>query len=686
MWQRKDRALPYRCLLPGLLWLVGAAVLPAAAQTADTGAETRAGVYLPEYFRDAAPANAYDMVLRLPGFTLVEADADVRGFAGASGNVLFDGARPTSKRESTAQLLRRIPARAVERIELIHAGTPGVDMGGYPVLANIIRHQDASTEWAVQAGAVASTDGWAEPQAQLEYGRRWQDRALDLSFKYEPELDDDSGRGGIVTRSVDDPAGERVDWDTRTVQRNSEAGASWRQPFAAGRLTLTAAVRGEDTRTRSRLDGGEDSERIDEDEDFRETELGARFVRQFGGRGTLEAMASHQRGRLRGVEDSREGEDSERFEENTDTGESIGRVDLTHAPSDHLSFNAGLEAAFNYLESDNRLQENGTPVVLPGSRVRIEEQRAEASAGVTWRPRGQWSLEAGMRLERSDLSQTGDSPLERRFTYPKPRVAVRWTPSESNQWRFSLSREVGQLDFEDFAASASLDGGTVSAGNAELQPDRSWRSVIGWEHHFSEDTALTLNWTHDRISDVVDRVLVFEGGEVFDAPGNIGDGRRDTLALDLSAPLDGWGLRGVRLRSTLLWRDSAVTDPVTGRTRGISEEKPFEGEIELTQELPGLRLNWGLLLEHIGERETKYRYDRVTRKSEAMGWTLFAEHRIGEHWRLRAEVTDLFGRDFREARDKYDGTRADGILGETELRKRESPGYVSLTIRRSVGG
>src|SRR3546814_1241572 len=60
----------------------------------------------------------------------------------------------------------------------------------------------------------------------------------------------------------------------------------------------------------------------------------------------------------------------------------------------------------------------------------------------------------------------------------------------------------------DFVASASLDGGEVSAGNAELEPDKTWRATLSWEHRFGEDAALTLGWTHDRIDDVVDRVLV----------------------------------------------------------------------------------------------------------------------------------------------------------------------------------
>lgn len=679
MRQNRTHTLVHGCLL-----LAAAFALPAHAQTAASGQGGRSA-YPPEYFSDTAPANAYDMVLRLPGFTLVEADADVRGYAGASGNVLFDGTRPTSKRESLSGLLKRIPARSVERIELIQAGTPGVDMGGYPVLANVVRRSAASTELALEAGMIASPNGWTAPQGELEYGRRWNEQALDLALKLEPELDDDTGKGSIVEQEVGSDI-VRSDWDTRTTKRKEEASASWRRPIGAGQLSLVGAARAEYTDTDGTISGGGDGddEVSRERETYRETELGARYVLQMRGRTTLEMMASRQRADIDNVEESFEGDDEERFDEDGRSGESIVRLDLTHAATDTLAFNASIEGADNFLERDNRLLENGQVVEVPGSRVRVTERRIEAAMGLTWQPADDWTLEAGMRQEKSDLAQTGDEDLERRFTYPKPRVALRWNPDDANQWRLSVSREVGQLDFSDFAASASLEGGTVSAGNAQLKPDSSWRTAFSWEHHFSEDAAVTLGWIHDRISDVVDRVLVQQGDEIFDAPGNIGDGRRDTLSLDLSVPVA--VLPNARIRTTALWRTSQVTDPVTGQARGISEEKPFEGEIEFTQEVASLQLNWGILLEHLGERETKYRYDRVTRESEDAGWTLFAEHRMGEHWRLRAEVTDLFGRDFREQRWNWDDTRANGPVSDTELRKRVSPGTVSLTIRRSVGG
>src|ERR1700742_1639469 len=64
--------------------------------------------YGPEFFAAYGPANAQEMVNRLPGFTL-DAGSGVRGYEGAAGNVLIDGQRPSSKTDTIDQLLYRTP-------------------------------------------------------------------------------------------------------------------------------------------------------------------------------------------------------------------------------------------------------------------------------------------------------------------------------------------------------------------------------------------------------------------------------------------------------------------------------------------------------------------------------------------------------------------------------------------------
>lgn len=678
-----------RCALP--LALVCCA--PAGAQEASApGTATAAlpDVYPRAWFSDAAATNAYDMLKRVPGFTIRDADADVRGYGEALGNVLVDGARPSSKREDVHDLLERIPADAVLRIELIRSGRPGIDMGGHPLLANIVRVQAPTTRGAVALGAAGATDGWTAPLGRFEYGRQWQDRALDVALRHEPKLDDDSGHGRIRTFPGNGAAPAAESLDTRAAEARTEATLGWRQPVADGTLTLDAALRGErqrDRTTTSPLHDPAATDHVRKTEDTRESEIGVRYKRSVGARTTLELLASRLDAALDTREHSGGGDGADSFEEHTGSSETIARIDLLHDAGPRLALNASLEAARNTLDSRARLgNDGGATVALPGSDVGIAEQRYEAAAGLSWTPGDVLGLEAGLRVEQSTIAQRGDASLRRSFRYAKPRIAARWSPAARDRVRLSLSREVGQLDFEDFVASASLETGAVSAGNAELRPDQAWRLQLEWERRLGDAAALTLGWTHERIDDVVDRALVVGTDDTFDAPGNIGRGRRDALSLDWSAPLAVFRIPNGRVHASLQYRDSRVTDPFTGLPRRISEEKPVEGEIAITGEVPRWNASWAVRLEHIAERESKYRFDRIERKSEGAGWTLSAERRLAHDWRLQAEATDLGGRDFEEMRERHAGVRPLAPLRDREVRRRRTPGTFRLVLRHDFGG
>ena len=101
------------------------------------------------------------MVIRLPGFSLDDGSS-VRGFAGAAGNVLIDGQRPTSKTDDLISIMKRIPAGTIERIDVIRGAAPGIDMQGKTVVANIVlkkaaglqrRHGAGQTSRAPRTGA-----------------------------------------------------------------------------------------------------------------------------------------------------------------------------------------------------------------------------------------------------------------------------------------------------------------------------------------------------------------------------------------------------------------------------------------------------------------------------------------------------------------------------------------------------
>src|SRR3954464_6069671 len=62
--------------------------------------------YRSEFFTPVRPGTAFDMINWLPGFVFDET-RDVRGLAGAAGNVLIDGQPPTSKNDSLSTVLKR---------------------------------------------------------------------------------------------------------------------------------------------------------------------------------------------------------------------------------------------------------------------------------------------------------------------------------------------------------------------------------------------------------------------------------------------------------------------------------------------------------------------------------------------------------------------------------------------------
>lgn len=666
--------------------LLMATGLVLAAQAAQAQAPGRnVTTYTAEGMAAYAPANARDMVQRLPGFTIIEGDADLRGYAGARGNVLVDGAWPSSKHEDIGDLLERIPAASVQRIELIRGGA-GVDMAGYPLLANVVRRQDATIMGAVEAGGVVSTDGWSAGQGQVEFASHSDAGSLDIVIMTGSELDEDGGEGVILTRETVGSADTRFR-NVRAVERVTEGGVEWRQALAGGGVTAKAALLNEQesANTEIRDAGFGIREQVREDEERLSADLSARYEREFGDRWKIETLASQRLGWLEAFEASEEDDEFERFNEETDTGESILRADASHEASGELRLSAGLEGAFNFLESVARLEENGETTPIPGSDVRIEEQRIESSFASVWKPLDSWVFEAGVRFESSVITQSGDSPLERDFFYAKPRVSADWAVDAFNDVRVSYTREVGQLDFGDFVASASLQTGAVSAGNARLEPDKTSRWTASWERRFDDDAAVKLTWMHEAIEDVVDRVLVSVGGDQFDAPGNIGDGEAESLQLEVTAAMDALGLAGGQLRSSMTWRSSGVADPVTGERRRISEQIPIEGFVSLTQDMPSLGFTWGVEVNH-AERQTSYRFDEIVRSSEAVSWELFAEWRIDKRWTLKVEAANLLGRTFHEQRTRHGGVRSGNPIDELEDRSWRTPGYVTLTIRHSMGG
>ncbi len=123
-----------------------------------------------------------------------------------------------------------------------------------------------------------------------------------------------------------------------------------------------------------------------------------------------------------------------------------------------------------------------------------------------WQAWAAGTLEANLAYESSTIAQQGDADSSLTLRYWKPRLNATIAPFRDWEVRLRAERTVSQLDFEDYASTASLDTGTVNAGNPDLVPEQAWVFEAAIEHHFWSRGALTLTASHAAISNAIDLV------------------------------------------------------------------------------------------------------------------------------------------------------------------------------------
>ncbi|MFC3078949.1 TonB-dependent receptor plug domain-containing protein [Phenylobacterium terrae] len=679
-----------------LVTSIFAAALAAAAPDAASDAQASEAApaaapavisYPPAFFESFAPGNAFEMVSRLPGFAF-DGGADVRGFEGAAGNVLIDGERPASKSDNLESILRRIPFSQVERIDLIRGGAPGIDMQGQSVIANVIRKQGGGFRGLAAISNNAAYDGRNAQGARLEGSGKWGVTSWEAGVVGGEGIDDGAGDGPAVHLDAAGRPVETAFLDTDGDVLNVNATGAIETPLAGGKLRVNGRFfaevyeydeLGRVTFPTPYLARGQD------EVDTVSTELGGRYSRVLGARTSLELVGIQQTESQQIASNFEAPGEAVAFTRDSDLGESIGRAKLSYRHNDRLSFEAGAEGAFNWLEGVTRLAVNGAPVPVPAGDVRVEEKRGEVFGKAVWQAHRKLTLEGGLRYEGSNISSEGDVELEKTLYFLKPRAALTWAPDEKTQLRLRLERVVGQLDFDDFVSSDSVNSSTLTAGNPDLDPEQEWVVEAALERRFLDGGAVVLTARRSNLTDVIDRAPIRTLEGVFDAPANIGDGIRDELVLNLTLPLTRLGLKGAQLQAESTWRRSEVTDPTTLQKREISGLRPLEWEAHFTHDLPRLNTTWGVNV--FGAwRETYYRFDEVD-VVKLKNWVeLFAEVRPRPDINVRLAVSNVGERGFRRTRYVYPGGRDVTLAPEVFDRDRQFGRLFYVRVRKSFGG
>lgn len=667
-------------------WLAGVAaaviIQPAMAQTVPV-ADQGVLVFEPAFFAAARPNTALDMVSRLPGFSLDSGDSDTRGLAGASGNVLIDGQRPSSKTDELEDVLNRISAASVARVELIRGGAPGIDMQGRPVVANIVLIRTAIVERVIEGNAYFYPDGHIGPEISAQYSSREGDNQIEGSITATADRTDGTGDG---YRRRYSPSGALIQdadlvlWDR---YRSLRATGAIQRRVGDGRLRVNGLLRWYDTDDTQdlliRSGAGAHSSNVERSEALG-GEIGANWSRDIGPRTALELTGLHRWDEDDYAGASASAGETSAFTTEATSGETIGRGVIRFRPSEAWAVEAGGEVAYNVLDSANTYQENGVDIPLPSGAVKVEELRGEVFGQSTWRPDPRFTLEFGIRVEVSEISQSGDSNQSKSFVYPKPRIQATWTPRQGHQFRFRLEREVGQLDFEDFAASSDIDVGQVEGGNPDLEPQRNIMMEALYERRFWDEGVFDVTVQHALVEDVID-IIPLTGG--FDGVGNIGDGTTSLFQFRLAIPLDRLGVSGGRLDARTTWMKSSVIDPLTGEDRRFIGDQSFGCEVNFTQDLAGGRWSWGIEHGCNADKGRTFRVREVRRTWDEPFVTVYGQWKPRPGLTVRADIGNATDRERGYDRDIYSGPRDVSPLAYRETRRTKMSPWIFLQVRRT---
>ena len=672
--------------------------VPAATQA------TRTTVYDAAFFAQYAPRTALDIARRVPGFNLDLGDSDVRGFAGAAGNVVINGARPSSKAESLETTLARIPASQVTKVEVGSGDLYGADYSSKSQVLNIILSAAAGIDGNVTTVArrlyTGKLTGDASGSASIRRGAS----SINLSAGTGYELNHEEGTDTLT----DVAAGELIEFRRKfnsyeeffpyvsgswALERGNDDAYRVNARWSPGQFDLF-----QDNRVFP-ADGAPHDDSLIQDYDNTVFELGGDVTRPLAnGAIKLVGLATRRKFDDFDAYVLRDGllEDGavqvggfEQFR-NSKRNETIGRLTWSRQDLSGFSFEAGAEGVLNTLDSNVDLfvvNDDGsrTRIDLPIDSAVVKEKRGELFASMGRELSPALRVDGGARFEFSHLTVTGDATADRKLRFFKPNLSVDWKPGGGWHTQLSIKRAVAQLDFFDFISAADLSAGRVNGGNSDLQPQRAWEFRLTVDRPIFGEGLAKLDVGHDLISLLQDRVLLFdEEGNAFDAPGNIGTGKRWFARLTVDAPL-GRVWSGLRARLNGQLQRTRVEDPISGEPRNFSGFFPdWEWQVEVRRDSGAFSYGF-----EIADRDrfTFFRTDEfdISPNGGPFG-EAFVEYRPNPRWSITFDVDNLFNtRGFRDRR-LFIPNRSDTELSLQEFRERNRHLNLGLTIKRSFGG
>ena len=682
----------------------------AAQPTPPTGQASRVTSYDAAFFAQYAPRTALDITQHVPGFTLDLGNSqgangqDVRGFAGTAGNVVLNGARPSTKAETLDTTLSRIPAGRVIRVEVGPGDLYGSDYAGKSQVLNVILSKEAGFDANMTASAKRWFTGYVNTDIQGSAVWRRGGTTINVS----------GGTGR--NRQLEEGTDELTDVATGALleqrrkhnsyfNKNPFLAAAWAsesapdkvirlnarwQPntfdlFQSNRVTPTGAPVHDDNLIQTYSDPV--------------IEIGGDITRPLAGgaikfvglatrrkRDDVDQYIQHD-GLLENIAVVNGG-----FEQsvNAQRNETIGRISWTRSNVLGFSFEAGAEAAYNTLDDKVDLfsidPDGGkVRIDLPIAHATVKEKRGEIYINVGRNLSPTLRIDGGVNYEFSNLTVSGDATADRTLKFLKPNLTLDWKPGGGWHTQFSVRRTVAQLNFYDFISFGDLSTKRVTGSNADLVPQRTWEFRATVEHPILGDGLFKLDTGYDLISKLQDQILIFdEAGNAFSGPGNLGTGKRYFATLTLDAPL-GRLWKGLRVKFDGTLQRTRVDDPITHEPRNFSGFFPtWQWDLSVRRDSGAWSYGFDF---NDNKRITFYRTDEFdTNMNRGAYMTAFIEFRPSSRTAINFSVDNALSTHAARERILFRPNRAEPDVVLDEFRDRNRHRSFQITLKQSFGG
>lgn len=590
-----------------------------------------------------------DMATRLPGFVFDGGNPS----RGAAGNVLINGKRPTSKTDSLNDILGRVPAAAVERIDVINGGAGGIDMQGHATVANFVLKPMDLVSASLTASSYLMADGEIQPALDGNYNLKRGDKSINLSLGWRRSPDTGQGKGQRTTYYTNRPQPVELSLDGAGLNESKTVKLNYAQELMDGEVSWNGVYNPWTYQSRSWQEA--DSMALaTNDNAGRTMEQGMAYTRDLWSGASMDLRALYRTSDFSGDAAYAAGGSTSHSVTVNSASEQILAGQLTWQALDGVVIRGGLERAINANDSVNTWQANAQASVQPGVSAWVQESRLEGQLSSAWQVDSALSAEAGVKIAHSSLSTSSSQADAKAYVYPKPRLRLALSPTSALQLRLRVEREVSQLNFGDAAAYFGMADRTLRADSPDLVPAKTWLCEGALEYRFWDRGAAILSYTQAHISDAIDRMPIRTASATVDAAGNIGDASADSVTGMLNLPTDSWSLPQGLLKLSTTWRSSSVIDPGTQATRRLSGEQPLSWRVEFSQDLPEQRTAWGFSVDNGWSNDSWQVAERDT--SSGTGWArAYVNYRPTSNMMLTLELNNLASRNISYDRLHYAG-------------------------------